>query len=64
MKELRFDAADGAGARPLLSTRSAKRLSSSLATRRARVEARSYRTLIATADKRFDAHMAQQKKGE
>lgn len=63
MKELRFDAADGVwrAAFAFDTTRQAVILVAG--DKSGGSEKRFYRSLIATADKRFDEHLAQQKKG-
>ncbi len=64
MKELRFDAADGAW-RAAFAFDALRQAVVLVAGDKSGVsQARFYRTLIATADKRFDAHLAQYGKGD
>jgi hypothetical protein len=64
MKELRFDAADGVWRAAFAFDALRQAVVLVAGDKSGESQARFYRTLIATADKRFDAHLAQQKKGE
>src|SRR5271169_4886519 len=64
MKELRFDAADGAWRAAFAFDALRQAVVLVAGDKSGESQARYYRTLVATADKRFDAHLAQQRKGE
>ncbi len=64
MKELRFDAANGVWRAAFAFDTIRQAVVLVAGDKSGESQARFYRTLIATADKRFDAHLAQQKKGD
>jgi hypothetical protein len=64
MKELRFDAADGVWRAAFAFDVARQAVILVAGDKSGQSEARFYRTLIATADKRFDDHLARQKKGD
>jgi hypothetical protein len=63
MKELRFDAADGAWRAAFAFDTLRQAVILVAGDKSGGSQKRFYRALIATADKRFDDHLAQQKKG-
>jgi len=63
MKELRFDAADGVWRAAFAFDAQRQAVVFVAGDKSGVTEKRFYRSLIAIADKRFDDHMAQQKKG-
>jgi len=63
MKELRFDAADGAWRAAFAFDTLRQAVILVAGDKSGGSQKRFYRALIATADKRFDEHLAQQKKG-
>lgn len=63
MKELRFDAADGVWRAAFAFDTIRQAVILVAGDKSGSSEKRFYRSLIATADKRFDEHLAQQKKG-
>lgn len=64
MKELRFDAADGAWRAAFAFDVRRQAVVLVAGDKSGESQTRFYRTLIATADKRFDAHLAQQRNGD
>ena len=64
MKELRFDAADGVWRAAFAFDAQRQAVILVAGDKAGASQARFYRTLIATADKRFDMHLAQQNKGD
>jgi len=64
MKELRFDAAGGAWRAAFAFDALRRALVLAAGDKSGESQLRFYRTLIATADQRFDAYLAQQKKAE
>ena len=63
MKELRFDATNGVWRAAFAFDALRQAVVLVAGDKSGESQARFYRALIATADKRFDAHLAQQKKG-
>jgi hypothetical protein len=61
MKELRFDAADGAWRVAFAFDPQRQAILLCAGDKSGRAQARFYRRLIATADHRFDAHLARQR---
>jgi hypothetical protein len=64
MKELRFDAADGAWRVAFAFDTARQAVVLVAGDKSGGSEARFYRSLIATADQRFDDHLVRQKKGD
>ena len=64
MKELRFDAADGAWRVAFAFDTARQAVVLVAGDKSGGSETRFYRNLIATADNRFDDHLARQKKGD